>query len=127
MPARCQGAAKHRRARYPLMLVHCFLPVRQRELATQASASIEYCTSNMKMHVCDASPRTLQLLDARHKLNLSDEYIHKLFREADWDYSRGIDYNEFLGSFSGACCCPYQIWTLWFKPVQAVNCVATVC
>ena len=24
-----------------------------------------------------------------------------MFREADWDYSQGIDYTEFLAAFSG--------------------------
>lgn len=46
---------------------------------------------------CPAS----QELNERHNLKLNDEYISKAFREADWDFNRAIDYDEFLSTFAG--------------------------
>lgn len=41
------------------------------------------------------------MLDKHYNLRLTDEYIIKLFKEADFDYSKGISYDEFLASFAG--------------------------
>lgn len=42
----------------------------------------------------------LQQMNNRHGLLLSDDDIKDTFMQADWDYSQGISYEEFLRSFS---------------------------
>lgn len=41
----------------------------------------------------------LQQLSDRHRLGLTSDYILRLFREADKDYSGRVDYNKFLSAF----------------------------
>lgn len=48
-------------------------------------------------------------MDARFNLQLEDAYIAKVFREADWDYSRGINYKEFMDAFAGGCLGPVTV------------------
>lgn len=49
----------------------------------------------------------MQDLNEKHDLKINDDYISKAFREADWDYSRSIDYDEFLSTFAGKL---MQLW-----------------
>jgi len=46
--------------------------------------------------------KAMKDLNERHNLRLNDEYISKAFREADWDFNRAIDYDEFLSTFAGS-------------------------
>lgn len=45
-----------------------------------------------------------QELDANHDLKLNDGYIIRAFREADWDHSQTIDWDEFLNAFAAGDC-----------------------
>lgn len=55
----------------------------------------------------------LQALSFRHKLQLSEDEIHSVFREADLEYRGVVRYEDFLDAFTGEAQTTWAWWMLW--------------